>query len=385
MNEKKITGTSPVLVVGAGPAGSAAGIVLARAGADVCVVDRARFPRDKTCGDAVSSGAMALCEELGAADAIKAGPHALVNEGAIVFPDGTRISRRYDKPGYIVPRLALDHALRLALSRSCARVIEEVQVSELVRRDGAVTGAVGTDFSWQSPLVIAADGPASVGLQALGRTLPRGPHLAVSATLYMRGVQFPAGADVADHIFDRTLPYGYGWIFPSVDGVSNVGVYQRSDAYARGGISLSALLAAFLARHPERFAAASPVGKQRVWSLPLAPPAWPMSGPGLLLAGDAGGFVDPLSGEGIWQALFTGRLAGAVAAEAIERGSLSPGLRARYELTCVRRIGAPSVVRRAAQRGLTQLVERGHYRSAWLQRGLRLAYTGHIFEMTKKR
>jgi flavin-dependent dehydrogenase len=100
-------GESQVLVIGAGPAGCAAGIVLARAGIDVAVIERARFPRDKTCGDAVSNLAMELIDELGAGQSVRDGPHAVVKSGVAVFPDGTRIARFYDRPGYIVSRRVL--------------------------------------------------------------------------------------------------------------------------------------------------------------------------------------------------------------------------------------------------------------------------------------
>jgi 2-polyprenyl-6-methoxyphenol hydroxylase-like FAD-dependent oxidoreductase len=92
----RVEGKSDVLIVGAGPTGCAAGIMLARSGVDVCVVDRACFPRDKVCGDAVSNEGIALVEQLGARDAVDRSPHAVVHRAAAVFPDGARIMREYD-------------------------------------------------------------------------------------------------------------------------------------------------------------------------------------------------------------------------------------------------------------------------------------------------
>src|SRR5262245_52613014 len=111
----RVEGKSDVLIVGAGPTGCAAGIVLARAGIDVCVVDRARFPRDKVCGDAISNDGIQLLEQLGARDAVEQGPHAVVDKAVAVFPDGTRIERDYERPGYIVARYHLDDCLRRTL------------------------------------------------------------------------------------------------------------------------------------------------------------------------------------------------------------------------------------------------------------------------------
>src|SRR5262245_3166259 len=121
----ELNGKSDVLIVGAGPTGCAAGIVLARAGVDVAVVDRAHFPRDKTCGDAISNNGMVLVERLGARERIERGPHALVHRSTAILPDGTRISREYDRPGYIVARLQFDDALRAALEESGARLVQD--------------------------------------------------------------------------------------------------------------------------------------------------------------------------------------------------------------------------------------------------------------------
>ena len=376
-------GHSAVLIVGAGPSGCAAGIALARAGIDVCVVDRAEFPRDKTCGDAISNDGMLVLETLGARAAVERGPHALVRRAAAVFPDGTRIERRYDPPGYIVPRYHLDDALRRALEASGARLLQGCSVSALVRREGRVVGAEGKALRWSAQLVIAADGYGSVGLPALGQSGPRDRWLGVSCTAYYRNVRFGEGGDLSDHYFSAELPYGYGWIFPAVDGIANTGVYLRADAYARTGKPLKALMADYVAVHADRFADAEQVGKLRSWSLPLAPRPLPVSGDGLLLVGDAGGFIDPLTGEGIWQALFTGRLAGEIGATAIHEGGLTGALRERYARACDTAIYGPSRKKALVQRGIDVIVQRGLYRSRIVRTALRLGYQRRALEMTK--
>jgi geranylgeranyl reductase family protein len=380
----KIAGESDVLIVGAGPAGSASGILLRRAGFDVCVVDAARFPRDKVCGDAVSNQGMRLIEALGAGDAIRRVPHARVSRASAVFPDGARIERSYRDPGYIVPRVHFDDCLRRCLEASGARVIEDCRVSELTQCDGRVVGAVGSKLNWTAKLVIAADGYGSVAQRALGVPAPRGKQLAVSASAYYRDVSFPYGSDTADHFFEHELPYGYSWIFPAVEGVSNVGVYIRTDAYLDRGELLSALMKGFTARHPARFARAERVGALRSWPLPLAPRGTPVSAAGLLLAGDAAGFIDPLSGEGIWQALHSGMSAGEVAAEALRNGGeLTPRLLRRYDADCARAIGRPSQRKAWAQQLMHQIMERRLYANPVLQRTLRWGYQHQWLETSK--
>lgn len=370
-------------MIGAGPAGCAAGITLARAGVDVMVVDRARFPRPKTCGDAISNHAVARVEQLGALAEILEGPHALVRQADAVFPDGSRVARVYQRPGMIVPRLQLDAALRGALGRSGANVVEETSVRELAPppEPGAVGyRARGPALDWRAELIIAADGPGSVAWGAAGRPNPRGRNLAVAATQYLEGVRDLEG--VSEHYFEHDLPCGYGWVFPSVDGVANVGVYQRADAYRTSPGHLRALLRAFLERHHERLAGARPAGPARSWSLPLGPAAW-VGTRDLLLAGDAGFSVDPLSGEGIWQALETGIMAAETARDALAGAGLTPRLQRAHARRCTRRIGVHCRLRAAVQDGMRWFVDRRLYRSAWARTGLQWAYGRGALEQSK--
>ena len=378
-----VRGRSSVLVVGAGPAGCTAGIVLARAGVDVCVVDRTTFPRDKTCGDALSNETVALLAQLGLGDALAALPHALVRRAAAVFPDGSEVTRDYDPPGWIVRRLHLDDLLRRELERSGARLVQGVPVSSLVTRDGRVVGATGPSLDWAADVVVAADGYGTVGLAPLGVAKPQGRFLGVSATAYYRNVAFPRGDATADHCFDVELPHGYAWIFPAVDGVSNVGVFARADGYLRRKRPLRELLAAFLARHAERFAHAEPVGAPRSWSVPLGPRPIPHAAPGLLLVGDAGGFIDPLSGEGIWQALRTGILAGETARDAACGGGLDESARRAYERRCHDEIGRPSRAKAVVSEAMAFIVRRQLYRLPPVRAALTWGYRRRTFEMTK--
>jgi len=372
-----------VLVIGAGPAGAAAATVVARAGLDVAMIDRATFPRDKTCGDAVSNHGMGLLDELGAGDAVRAQPHALVRSGVAIFPDGASVARGYADPGYIVSRIVLDDCLRKAAQRAGARLVQGTRVERLCRAGTAVVGAEGAALRIDAKVVIAADGYGSVGWPALGIATPRGRHLGVSSTLYARGTRHVLGADAAEHLFEHDLPCGYGWLFPDVDGVANLGVYLRQDTYARQGVALSTLLERFVARHPERFEGMQRVGRARTWSLPVAPAPWPVSAEGLLLAGDAGNFIDPMSGEGIWQALFTGMAAGRTAAEAVRGAGLDTALRQRFESACHAAIGRPSQGKSVAQELLRWVIASRLYRVPPVRAALRFAYARRSFEMTK--
>ena len=379
-----LRGKSDLLVVGAGPAGCAAGIEAARAGLDVCVVDRARFPRPKTCGDAVSNEASRTIAELGAGDAFARAPRALVAGASAVFPDGSRVRRSYgDRPGYICGRVDLDNLLKGALEAAGARVVEGVHVRELTKSGERVTGARADGWQWDAAAVIAADGSGSVAWAATGQAPPRGAGMGVAATAYYEDLGPSEDPDHSEHYFEHDLPCGYAWIFPPVDGVSNIGVYQRTDRYRASEFRLRELLDRFIERQRDRFAGSRQRGGVKSWALPLATRRPPIGVPGLLACGDAGRLIDPLTGEGIWQALRSGMLAGGAAARALGSGGLDRAAARRFRLACARAISWPSAARVAIQRGMEVVVDLHLYRLRAVRTALEWGYGAKSLEVSK--
>jgi geranylgeranyl reductase family protein len=373
--------TWDVVVIGAGPAGCAAGVAAARAGARVLVVDRARFPRNKTCGDAVSNRGAAIVDELaGHARDLAAIPHAIVDDGVAILPDGTEVVRSFGgDPGWIVPRLHLDARLVDHLRASGAELREGIAVRGLVQDGDRIAGIAIDREHIAARCVIAADGPGSIASSARNEPYRRGRHLAVAITAYYEGVRGSAHGRAAEHFFEPGLRAGYGWIFPPVDGIANVGVYQRSDRFHAHGQDLKALLAQFIASHRERFDGAKMVGRPRVWSLPLAVPPSAPAVAGLLRAGDAGSYVDPLAGEGIWQALHSGKLAGTIAAAGVDRR-----IAQQHRRRCAIDIVAPGVARMLVQDAMDVVVARGLTRFAPLRALLARGYRSELLEASKR-
>jgi flavin-dependent dehydrogenase len=265
-----------------------------------------------------------------------------------------------------------------------------VQVRALNREDRRSTGVFGERPSlrstWQcrARVVIAADGPGSIAWSALGQRPPRGSALALAITGYYEGVTLGPDTGFSEHYFEKRLPCGYGWIFPPVEGACNVGVYQRADRYHALREPLAQLLDDFVARHPDRFAGAHRNGRLRTWPLPLATLWSPAAAAGLLTCGDAGGLVDPLSGEGIWHALRSGQLAARAAVKALasDRGFDAAAAR-RYRLSAAREVSWPSALRVLIQRGMEQVVSRGLYRSTAVRTALGWGYGHSIAEVSK--
>ncbi|MCR9166491.1 MAG: NAD(P)/FAD-dependent oxidoreductase [Nannocystaceae bacterium] len=378
--------TLDLIVVGAGPAGAAAGVTAARAGARVLVVDRATFPRPKTCGDALSNrGAEVVDRLVGTSRAVESIPHAVVHGAVAVFPDGTRVRRGFGgHDGYIVPRDTFDALLRNQLEGAGAQVREGANVERLLHNGTDVVGALVDGERIFARAVIAADGPGSVGWRALGVPYRRGRGLAVAITAYYEDVDFGEDEGRTEHYFESDLRSGYGWAFPPVDGQSNVGVYQRADAFEDGPRKLGAWLDVFIERHPERFAKAKQIGRTRTWSLPLASRPGPPGGPGLLLAGDAAFSIDPLSGEGIWQALDSGEQAARTVLAALDGQGLTMRWVRQHQANWTRRIGATSLVRLGIQDAMDRFIERGLYRSRIARGLLSRAYGSEAFEVSKK-
>lgn len=373
-----------LLVIGAGPAGAAAGIAAARAGARVCVVDRAVFPRPKPCGDALSNVAAAVIGELGAGERLERAPRAVVRGAVALFPDGSRLERSYGaEPGYIVPRTTLDDLLRRELERAGAEMVEGVKVRRLIREAGRFRGAEGDRFVRRARVVIAADGSGSLAWHALGLAPPRQTHQGLAVTAYASGVRHDVDAEWSAHYFERFLPTGYGWVFPPVGGLSNVGVYLRSDRYHARSASLRELFQRFVDAHPARFSAMKLEGPLRTWALPLAGMRPPPAAPGLLTAGDAARLIDPLSGEGIWHALASGRIAGELAAASLGTSD-GAALARRHRLRVAREVGWPTALRVGITRAVEVVVTRDLYRSAAVRGLFGWGYRGSAFELSKR-
>jgi geranylgeranyl reductase family protein len=324
-----------VIVVGAGPAGACCALFAARAGLRVLLTDRARFPRDKVCGDCVPQRALVCLEELGLLDRLEAVPHASLTHFRLVAPGGAAALVPFrpagvEPPGYrawVCRRRELD-ALLVAEARACVELREGFAVDEVWRDGPAVTGVCGHGPGGRREhlagrVVVGADGPMSAVRRSLGLNQADPRHRALALRAYFDGVAIDG--TVAEVHFLRGASPGYLWLFPAGSGLTNVGLGMRQLEFRRDGRSLRHLLAESVRQHPlaERFAAARQEGPALGWPLPLGSRRGPVHGDGFLLAGDAAGLVNPFSGEGIGNAMWSGRLAAQVAAEACAAGDVS--------------------------------------------------------------
>ena len=336
------------IVVGAGPAGSATALQLARAGARVLLLDRARFPRDKPCSEYLSPAATPLLERLDGAlvAAVERAAPGRLYGMRVVAPDGNSADGRFaaahpfasPQPyGYALPRTVLDTLLLHAAVRAGAVVEEGVPVEELLYDAGAVGGVVARGAAGGRPalrarVVVGADGLRSVVARRLGlRRASRPERIAFSAHFRDVGGVGDAGEM---HI---GCP-GYVGLGPIGNGVTTVAlVLPAAAARARAAALRHGGLVPELERFPRlrgRFAAAREVrallvtGPFAQWSRHAVAPAG-----GALLVGDAADFFDPFTGQGLYAALRGAELAAAtlIAAFAAEgRGPLTAAALSPY-------------------------------------------------------
>lgn len=341
-----------LVVVGAGPAGVAAALTATRRGCDVVVVDKATFPRDKCCGDGLTTLALRELEALGFAPKRVATFHR-VDAATLRAPGGREVVVPLPAGrgwfAAVSPRRELD----VALVDSARDVGVDVRTGVNVTgaRDEAACVALATS---SGPLrarhVIAADGMWSATRKALGASIDgyRGEWHAFRQ--YVANVTGPAAEQLIVW-FDEDLLPGYGWSFPLGDGRANVGFgVLRSDD--RRVQAMAATWKGYLDRPHVRAAlgpAAVALGRHLAWPIPARIDAIDPGVGRTLFVGDAVAAADLLTGEGIGQALLTGRLAATAVTD---------------------HLGDPAAARRAYQRAIRHELHADHAMSRRLSRVL---------------
>ena len=324
--------TRDVVVAGAGPAGCVAALMLARAGARVLLLDRAKFPRDKLCGDTLNPGALAVLRRLN----VNAAEGGLPVDGMIVSgPGGVRVAARY--PGGVQGRALTRRDLDAALVQAAADAGVEVDEGVLVQRalvgeppdKSDATGPVcGVELKTPSGqrrisarLVIAADGRESRIARALSlATHPSRPR-SWAVGSYFHGV---AGMTSMGEMHVRAGHY-LG-VAPLPGGLTNACVVSDDRRRLRDG---GALLEQVIGEEPElrdRFRSATMIGRPVVLG-PLAVDCRVPGAPGVLLAGDAAGFIDPMTGDGLRFALRGAELAAVEGLRALQTGAADAHIR----------------------------------------------------------
>jgi geranylgeranyl reductase family protein len=375
-----------VIVVGAGPAGATTAFYLAQSGLDVLLLEKSRFPREKVCGDGLTPRAVKSLVGMGISVTEQDG--WVRNKGLRVIGAGKRLELPWPElasyPGYglVRTRHDLDETLARRAEKAGARLHEGVTVTAPVRseRTGRITGVAakaadgGEELTYRARVVVAADGNSSRLSVAMGLRKREDRPLGVAVRTYYRTHRhdddyLESWLDLWDG--DRLLP-GYGWIFGMGDGTSNVGLGLLNTSAAFGHTDYHALLRKWLKGMPAEWGFTEENRTQpiRGAALPMGFNRTPHYHQGLLLAGDAGGMVNPFNGEGIAYAMESGEILARTIVQALARSrraetervlasyphALSQAYGSYYALgrTFVKLIGKPTLMRIATKHGMSR-------------------------------
>lgn len=332
-----------VIIIGAGPAGASASIFLSKYQIPHIIIEKAVFPRDKVCGDACSGKTTEVLRKANPswvkeimADEAKFFPCdgiSFVAPNGKSLPVPFRLNKTKDQEiaGFTSPRLVFDNYLfeKAKAASQWVQIFQGVPQFDLTRTENATTvqfSLDGKEYICTAPFIIAADGDKGTTFRQVQHQKDSLKSDSVGLRAYYKNVKAMQEENFIELHFMKDFLPGYFWIFPLPNGYTNVGVGMPAAYVRKNNINLREKMQAVIAHHPvikERFSNAQLEGKILGWGLPMATKRRSISGAGYVLTGDAAGLIDPFSGEGIGNAMYSGMLAAQAIQKAFENNDFS--------------------------------------------------------------
>src|SRR3989338_814166 len=336
-----------VIVVGGGPGGSTTASFLAKKyNKKVLLLEKEQFPRDKPCGDAISGKSMSVLADLGIKSNVEEVDPIRTHGVIISSPNGTVLDIPFKSKdpnrhsyGYVCKRFVYDNVLfQHAKSLPNVTTIESFHVNDLIFEGTQLVGVNGKDLTsgkeheFRAKIIVGADGANGFVANKLSVGGLNEWHSVVSIRAYYDGVEGMKPA-IEIHFVDSLIP-GYFWIFPTSKSEANVGVGMITADMKKKRVNLQKAMFDIIENNASlspRFKNAKITSEIKGWNLPLGSKIRKCSGNGYLLVGDAASLIDPFSGEGIGNAMYSGRLAARIINNAFENNDFTEATLGEYE------------------------------------------------------
>lgn len=359
-----------IVIIGAGPAGCSASLYLAQFGIPHVVVEKEVYPRDKVCGDALSGKVVSQLKKINPAwlDELKLETQEFIPSWGVVFsaPDGNEVAIPFKhkphetehSPGFVTKRVDYDYWLFQKLDRKWAKVLEGTEVKDVIINEMGVS-VISDNTEIKAKLLISAEGTRALVAKKYGGYKMEHQHYCAGLRAYYDGVKgLHKDGFIELHFVKESLP-GYFWIFPLPNGQANVGIGMLSKYVSKKKVNLKKLMLEVLEseKFKERFKDARLQDKIQGWGLPLgSKKKRRISGNRFMLIGDSGSLIDPFTGEGIGNAMFSGKWAAEQARDSLATNDFSANELHKYDQTVYKKIGGELMV------------------SAWMQKFIKLPW-----------
>lgn len=336
-----------IVIIGAGPAGATASLFLSKAKIKHTIFDKAIFPRDKICGDALSGKVLPVLKKLNP----ELIPQLLVHNNncthsnGILFaaPNGKSLevpfkpvtSTLTHSPGFVSKRIDFDKSLIDLFDSNYCDFKQGVEIKKAERINNKIRLEAKSGEVYETKLILACDGSHSIANKILGNEHKMQPeHYCGGIRAYYKNVEGMHTQNFIELHFLKELLPGYFWIFPLPNGMANVGAGMLTKSISKRKVNLKEAMLSAIQNNPtikHRFKNAAMEGKIDGWGLPLGSRKRKISADNILLCGDAASMIDPFSGEGISNAMYCGMRAAEMATEALSANNYSADFLKSYD------------------------------------------------------
>jgi len=340
-----------VIIVGGGPSGATAALYANRMGLKSILLDKAVFPRDKICGDALSGKSVRVLRDLGFIDEVEQLDGAIINRITFgsprnkqfdVYLKGTKNNNHITK-GFVIPRKVFDNFM-FQKAKEVTETREGFKVKNLLIEDGVVCGVEGVSNTGhnetiKAPVVLGADGYNSIVARKMNLYEMDLDYTSIAIRCYYEGVK--GLTDQIELHYIKEVNPGYLWLFPAGEGRANIGIgLSKSDAKKENRTLREILDEVTQSEYfKDRFSEARQLEKPVGWNLPLGSLHRKNHGDGFMLLGDAAGIIDPFTGEGIGNAMVSGKYAIETIARCKKTGDYSEKSLSTYDRLLWNEIG----------------------------------------------